>query len=155
MMQEIDKYSDKTSMAAKEIIKKYEGLSLKAYLCPAGVPTIGWGHTYGVKMGRKISVAEAEVLLDHDFQAAQDQVERLVTVPLTENQLGALTSFVFNLGMGALSMSTLLKKLNKGDYNGAAEEFNKWVYAKVNGVSTKLNGLIARRAAERELFLSE
>lgn len=141
-------------MTAIEIIKKYEGLRLKAYLCPAGIPTIGWGHTYGVKLGRTISVQEAEVLLDHDYQAAQDQVERLVTVPLTENQLGALTSFVFNLGMGALAMSTLLKKLNKGDYSGAAEEFNKWVYAKVNGVSTKLNGLVTRRAEERELFLT-
>jgi len=139
-------------MTGKDLIKKYEGLKLTSYLCPAGVPTIGWGHTYGVKLNRTISVEEAEVLLDHDYQAAQDQVERLVTVPLTENQLGALTSFVFNLGMGALAMSTLLKKLNKGDYSGAAEEFNKWVYAKVNGVSTKLNGLVKRRAEEKQLF---
>lgn len=142
-------------MTALDIIKKYEGLRLKSYLCPAGIPTIGWGHTYGVKLGRVISVQEAEVLLDHDYQSAQDQVERLVRVPLTENQLGALTSFVFNLGMGALAMSTLLKKLNKGDYTGAADEFNKWVYAKVNGVSTKLEGLVKRRAEERELFLTE
>ena len=141
-------------MTGLELIKKFEGCKLKSYLCPAGVPTIGYGHTYGVKLDRTISVQEAEVLLDHDYQAAQDQVERLVTVPLTENQLGALTSFVFNLGMGALAMSTLLKKLNKGDYSGAAEEFNKWVYAKVNGVSTKLNGLVTRRAEERELFLT-
>jgi len=139
-------------MTGKDLIKKYEGLKLTSYLCPAGVPTIGWGHTYGVKLNRTISVEEAEVLLDHDYQAAQDQVERLVTVPLTENQLGALTSFVFNLGMGALAMSTLLKKLNKGDYSGAADEFNRWVYSKVNGVSTKLNGLVKRRAEEKQLF---
>lgn len=138
-----------------DIIKQFEGLKLTSYLCPAGIPTIGWGHTFGVKLGRTISVAEAEVLLDHDYQAAQDQVERLVKIPLTENQLGALTSFVFNLGMSALATSTLLRKLNAGDIQGAGNEFDKWVYAKVAGVSTKLNGLIARRAAEKELFLRE
>jgi len=142
-------------VTAIEIIKKYEGLRLKSYLCPAGIPTIGWGHTYGVKLGRTISVQEAEVLLDHDYQAAQDQVERLVHVPLTENQLGALTSFVFNLGMNALATSTLLRKLNVGDIEGAGQEFHKWVYAKVNGVSTKLNGLVKRRAEESELFLTK
>jgi lysozyme len=134
-----------------DIIKKFEGCKLKAYLCPAGIPTIGYGHTYGVKLGRVISKAEADVLLDHDYQDALNAVEELIKVPLTENQLGALSSFVFNLGRGKLLGSTLRKKLNHGDYKGAAEEFDKWVYA--GGV--KLNGLIARRAAEKELFLSE
>lgn len=138
-------------MTGLDIIKKFEGLRLQAYLCPAGKPTIGWGHTYGVKMGRTISVAEAEVLLDHDYQDALSGVEELITVPLTENQLGALASFVFNLGRGKLIGSTLRKKLNQGDYKGAAEELDKWVYA--GGV--KLDGLVARRAAEKELFLSE
>jgi len=138
-------------MTGIDIIKKFEGLKLKAYLCPAGKPTIGYGHTYGVKLGRTISKAEADVLLDHDYQDALNAVEELVKVPLTENQLGALSSFVFNLGRGKLIGSTLRKKLNQGDYKGAAEEFDKWVFA--GGV--KLNGLIARRAAEKELFLSE
>lgn len=138
-------------MTGMDIIKKFEGLKLKAYLCPAGKPTIGYGHTYGVKLGRTISKAEAEVLLDHDYQDALNAVEELVKVPLTENQLGALSSFVFNLGRDKLIGSTLRKKLNQGDYKGAAEEFDKWVYA--GGV--KLKGLIARRAAEKELFLSE
>lgn len=133
------------------IIKKFEGCKLKSYLCPAGVPTIGYGHTYGVKLGRTISKAQADVLLDHDYQDALNAVEELVKVPLSENQIGALASFVFNLGRGALLGSTLRKKLNQGDYKGAAEEFDKWVFA--GGV--KLNGLIARRAAEKELFLSE
>lgn len=137
-------------MTGKDLIKKYEGLKLTSYLCPAGVPTIGWGHTYGVKMNRTISVAEAEVLLDHDYQEAEDDVLELITVPLTDNQLGALTSFVFNLGQGALKESTLRKKLNQGDYKGAAEEFDKWVYAG----SKKLNGLIKRRAEEKQLFLT-
>jgi len=141
-------------MTGKDLIKKYEGLKLTSYLCPAGVPTIGWGHTYGVKLNRTISVEEAEVLLDHDYQEAEDDVLEVVTVPLTENQLGALTSFVFNLGQGALKASTLRRKLNSGDYTGAADEFNRWVYSKVNGVSAKLNGLVKRRAEERQLFLA-
>jgi len=141
-------------MTGKDLIKKYEGLQLTSYLCPAGVPTIGWGHTYGVKLNRTISVEEAEVLLDHDYQEAEDDVLEVVTAPLTENQLGALTSFVFNLGQGALKASTLRKKLNNGDYTGAADEFNRWVYSKVNGVSTKLNGLVKRRAEEKQLFES-
>lgn len=130
------------------IIKQYEGLKLEAYLCPAGIPTIGYGHTRGVKLGQKISAAQAEVFLDHDYEEAEDAVNRLITVPLTDNQLGALTSFVFNLGEGRLLGSTLRRKLNNGDYKGAAAEFDKWVYSG----GKKLNGLIARRAAERKLF---
>jgi len=137
-------------MDGKELIRKFEGLRLESYLCPAGVPTIGYGHTYGVKLDRKISVAEAEVLLDHDYQEAEVAVNFLISVPLNENQLGALTSFVFNLGQGKLMGSTLRKKLNQGDYKGAAEEFDKWVFSG----GKKLNGLIARRAAEKKLFLS-
>ena len=132
------------------IIKQYERLKLEAYLCPAGIPTIGYGHTRGVKLGQKISAAQAEVFLDHDYEEAEDAVKRLITVPLTDNQLGALTSFVFNLGEGRLLSSTLRRKLNTGDYKGAAAEFDKWVYSG----SKKLNGLIARRAAERKLFES-
>lgn len=130
------------------IIKQYEGLKLEAYLCPAGIPTIGYGHTRGVKLGQKISAAQAEVFLDHDYEEAEDAVKRLITVPLTDNQLGALASFVFNLGEGRLLGSTLRRKLNSGDYKGAAAEFDKWVYSG----GKKLNGLIARRAAERKLF---
>lgn len=130
------------------IIKQYEGLKLEAYLCPAGIPTIGYGHTRGVKLGQKISAAQAEVFLDHDYEEAEDAVKRLITVPLNDNQLGALTSFVFNLGEGRLLGSTLRRKLNSGDYKGAAAEFDKWVYSG----GKKLNGLITRRAAERKLF---
>ena len=139
-------------MNGKSIIKYCEGLRLNSYVCPAGKPTIGWGHTYGVKLGRTISEAEAEVLLDHDYQQAEDDVLELVTVPLTDNQLGALTSFVFNLGQGNFSKSTLLRKINASDFAGAAAEFDKWVYATVNGVKTKLNGLVVRRKLERSLF---
>jgi len=139
-------------MNGKSIIKYCEGLRLTSYVCPAGKPTIGWGHTYGVKLGRTISEAEAEVLLDHDYQQAEDDVLELVNVPLTDNQLGALTSFVFNLGQGNFSKSTLLRKINANDFAGAADEFDKWIYATVNGVKTKLNGLVVRRKLERSLF---
>jgi len=138
-------------MTGLELIKKFEGCKLKSYLCPAGVPTIGYGHTYGVKLDRTISVQEAEVLLDHDYQEAEDDVLEVITVPLTDNQLGALTSFVFNLGKGNFGSSTLLKKINKGDFTGAANEFDRWIFSK----GVKLNGLIARRAAEKELFLAK
>ena len=141
-------------MTGKDIIKKWEGLRLKAYLCPAGVPTIGYGHTYNVKMGQTISVAQAELFLDHDYQNAEEQVLSLVKVPLTENQLGALTSFVFNLGSGNLRISTLLRKLNLGDYRGAAEQFGAWNKARVNGVMVALDGLTKRRADEKNLFLA-
>ena len=136
-------------MTGESICKFFESCKLEAYLCPAGKPTIGWGHTYGVKIGQKISPAQAEVFFDHDYQEAQEAVLRNVKVPLTEGQLGALTSFVFNLGEGKLKSSTLLKKLNTGDYAGTADEFLRWVYA--DGV--KLNGLVKRRKCERELFL--
>mgnify|MGYP003451251433 FL=1 len=138
-------------MTGLELIKKFEGCKLKSYLCPAGVPTIGYGHTYGVKLDRTISFQEAEVLLDHDYQEAEDDVLEVVTVPLTDNQLGALTSFVFNLGKGNFGSSTLLKKINKGDFTGAANEFDRWIFSK----GVKLNGLVARRAAEKELFLTK
>jgi len=141
-------------MTGKDIIKKWEGLRLKAYLCPAGVPTIGYGHTYNVKMGQTISVSQAELFLDHDYQNAEEQVLSLVKVPLTENQLGALTSFVFNLGSGNLRISTLLRKLNLGDYRGAAEQFGAWNKARVKGAMVALDGLTKRRADEKNLFLA-
>lgn len=135
-------------MTGLELIKKFEGLRLEAYKCPAGKNTIGYGHTRGVRIGQKITKDQAERFLADDFLEAESEVARMVKVPLTWNQLDALASFVFNLGAAKLLGSTLLKKLNSGDYKGAAAEFDKWVFA--NGV--KLNGLIARRKAERELF---
>lgn len=137
-------------MGAKELIKKYEGLSLDAYLCPAGVPTIGYGHTHNVKIGDTCTQQQADEWLDDDFYAACLDTKAVVKVPLTDNQLDALGSFVFNLGVRKLIQSTLLKKLNAKDYAGAADEFDRWVFAG----KVQLKGLIARRAAEKALFLS-
>ncbi|MGY0790980.1 lysozyme [Azospirillum argentinense] len=137
---------------ALALVRHFEGLYLNAYLCPAGVPTIGYGHTAGVRMGQTIDGLQAEVYLRADMAAAAAQVDKLVKVPLTDAQRGALASFVFNLGAGALGGSTLLRLLNQGNYEGAAAEFPKWVYATVNGVKKQLDGLKKRRAAERALF---
>lgn len=137
-------------MTGLDIVKEAEGLRLSAYLCPAGIPTIGYGHTKGVKLGDTCTKEQAEKWLENDFFTAKQEVKAVVKVPLRENQLDALASFVFNLGVRKLTQSTLLKKLNAGDYNGAAAEFDKWVFAG----KVKLNGLIKRRAKERQLFES-
>lgn len=137
-------------MTGINIVKFYEGLRLQAYLCPAGIPTIGYGHTKGVKLGDTCTREQAEKWLETDFFTAKQEVKAVVKVPLKENQLDALASFVFNLGARKFSQSTLLKKLNAGDYSGAAAEFDKWVFAG----KVKLNGLVKRRASERQLFES-
>lgn len=137
-------------MTGLDIVKEAEGLRLSAYLCPAGIPTIGYGHTKGVKLGDTCTKEQAEEWLENDFFMAKNDVRAVVKVPLRENQLDALASFVFNLGVRKLIQSTLLKKLNAGDYSGAAAEFDKWVFAG----KVKLNGLVKRRAKERKLFES-
>lgn len=144
---EVDARRNASEMAV-EIIKHFEGLRLDAYLDSVGVPTIGYGSTLGVKMGDYITEPEAEALLVHDMTRFVTGVNGLLRVPVTQAQFDALVSFSFNLGVGALGRSTLLKKLNMGDYDGAQKEFGKWVYAGGN----KLAGLVTRRNAEAALF---
>lgn len=142
-----------TSQRGIEIIKRFEGLSLRAYADPAtgGEPyTIGYGSTTDVEPGDSITPEGAERLLREDLKNAERAVEQLVTVPLNANQHAALVSFVFNLGFGNLASSTLLKRINAGDYEGAAQELDRWVYAG----GERLKGLERRRAAEKALFLS-
>lgn len=141
----------KISMYGLNLIKKFEGLSLQAYQCSAGVWTIGYGHTRGVRPGDIIDEAQAGIFLRRDVAASESTVMRFVTVVLNQHQFDALVSFVFNLGSGNFAASTLLRKLNAGDYAGAADEFPRWVHA--GGKS--LPGLVRRRAAERTLFLDE
>lgn len=138
-------------MNGKELIKHFEGCKLKAYLCPAGIPTIGYGHTKGVFLDQTITQEQADKLLEEDFNDSEKWVQTLVRVTLKLNQLEALTSFVFNVGPTNFKNSTLLKKLNLNDFTGAANEFDKWVFA----AGKKLDGLIARRAAEKALFKSK
>lgn len=140
----------KTSAKGIELIKKFEGCRTEAYLCPANVWTIGYGHTKTAKPGLRITLAQAEGLLKRDLEAFEKYVDNAVKVPVTQTQFDALVSFTFNVGTGALFQSTLLRKLNSRDYSGAANEFPRWVYAG----GRKLLGLQRRRAAERALFLS-
>jgi lysozyme len=141
------------NQAGLDLTKVSEGERLKAYLCPAGRLTIGYGHTGpDVTEGMVIDEAKAEALLAADLAHAGEGVTRAVKVALNDNQYAALCDFVFNLGAGAFGGSTLLKKLNAGDYAGAAEEFLKWDKATVNGVKKALPGLTKRRAAEKVLF---
>ncbi len=140
--------------AALSLIKRFEGLRTTAYLCPAHIPTIGYGHTRTVKREdvgkKKITEKEAERLLAEDLKRFEADVSRLVKAQINENQYGALVSFVYNIGPGAFAGSTLLRKLNAGDVQGAAKEFERWN----KGGGKVLNGLVARRAAEKDLFLS-
>ena len=138
-----------TSRTGIELIKKFEGCVLTAYKCPAGIWTIGYGHTTGVKEGQTITNKEAEALLKQDLLTFETYVSNLVTVEINQNQFDALVSFCYNLGPGNLKTSTLLKLLNNGNFEGAAEQFDRWVYAG----GKKLSGLIKRRAAEKALFL--
>lgn len=132
------------------LIKQYEGLRLQAYLCAAGVWTVGYGHTAGVHPGDRVTEVEAGRLLRQDVAESERTVRRYVRVPLSQPRFDALVSFVFNLGAGNFRTSTLLKKLNAGDISGAAEEFLRWV--KAGG--RPLPGLVRRREAEKALFLS-
>lgn len=136
--------------ATIELVKRFEGLFLKAYVCPAGVLTIGYGHTGKyVTKGLVISKEKADELLENDLEKFATGVSSLVKVSLNENQFGALVSFAFNVGIGAFGSSTLLKKLNAGNFSGAASEFARW--NKAGGIV--LGGLVSRREAEKELFL--
>lgn len=140
--------------AGKELIKKWEGLRLDAYLCPAQKWTIGYGATFyedGTKVKRadRISKERAEGLLNYHYDLFENDVKLYLKVNVNENQLGALVSFAYNLGVGNLQKSTLLRLVNEGKFHEAANEFDKWVYAN----KVKLNGLVNRRAEEKQLFL--
>lgn len=134
--------------AGLALLKQWEGLRLNAYLDTGGVWTIGYGHTKTAREGMEIDAVEAERLLREDLRDAQSAVERLVTVPLTDNQHGALVSFVFNIGETQFRGSTLLKRLNAGRYGDVPAQLARWKYD--NG--RVIDGLVNRRAAEAGLW---
>ena len=146
----------RTGEVGVELIKKYEGFSAKPYLCPANVPTIGFGSTrwfdgYRISMdSRTISRDDATRLLQMELHHIESAVPRLIKAPLTQNQFDALASFTFNLGSGRLQSSTLRAKINRLDYEGAADEFPKW--RKAGG--KVLAGLVKRRAEERMIWMT-
>ncbi len=138
------------------IIKKYEGLKLQAYICPAGIPTIGYGSTFyengsKVVIGEKISIERADYLLMNTVLKFEQSVRGLVKSKVTDNQIGALTSFAFNVGVGNFKKSTLLKKVNANPADESIRaDFMKW-----NKAGGKvLNGLTKRRAEEADLYFT-
>lgn len=133
------------------LIKQYEGLRLTTYKDAVGIPTIGYGHVENpIPPGgtRTITAEAAEQILREDLQRFEHDVNSMLTVEVTQNQFDALVSFAFNLGPANLKSSTLLRKVNSGDFNGAAEEFPKWNHAG----GQVLAGLTARRNAEKTCF---
>lgn len=140
------------NQAGLHLIKSFESCRLTAYPDPAtgGDPwTIGFGHTGpDVKKGKTITLPEAEALLVRDVEKVEEGVLKLVRVPLTENQFAALVSFAFNVGLGNLAKSTLLRLVNERRFDLAAGQFASWVFAN----KRKMNGLVKRRAAEQQLF---
>ncbi|CAG8764744.1 6618_t:CDS:2 [Funneliformis caledonium] len=137
------------------LIKEFEGFRADFYQDAAGHKTIGYGHNCDADPNKckginaPLTKAQAEELLRTDIAKFEGYVTSLVKVKLNPNQFSALVSFTFNLGQAKLAESTLLKKLNAGDYEGASKEFGKWIYAN----KKVLKGLERRREAERELFL--
>jgi lysozyme len=136
-----------------ELIRQFEGLRLTAYRDPVGILTIGWGHT-GADVTESLTITEARAraLLAADVAHVAAGVDRLVTVPLTAAERAALVSFAFNVGLGALARSTLLRRVNAGDRAGAVAEFGRWVYGTAAGRKVRLAGLVRRRQAEAALF---
>lgn len=132
-----------------DLIKKHEGLRLKAYLpTPNDVWTIGYGHTRNVRPGQVISQSQAEDFLRQDLDWVESSLNKSVKVPLKQNQYDALASLVYNIGATNFQSSTLLRKLNTGDYKGASEQFLVWNKQK----GRTLKGLVKRRQEEKDYF---
>ncbi len=141
----------KISQEGIELIKRWEGLKLQAYLDGGGVATIGYGHTKNVKQGDIITPMQAEAFLKKDLGWAEETIHDVVKVPLTQYQYDALVSLCFNIGAYAFTKSTLVKFLNKMEYDNAATQFVRWSYD--NG--KMIQGLKNRRLDETQLFLGD
>lgn len=136
---------------AAGFISSFEGCRLSAYKCSAGVWTIGYGHTKEVKEGDSCTEEQATVWLTDDIKETQTLLAHYINVPVTRNEFIALVSLAFNVGVGSLLKSKLLRKLNAGDRDGAAEEFLDFDLAD----GKRLAGLTRRRKAEHDLFLTD
>jgi len=141
----------KTSEEGKALIKKFEGCELEAYLCPAQVWTIGYGHTAGVSDGDVCTQEDADRMLAEDLEEFEGYVREAVDVPLEQNEFDALVAWTYNLGPGNLRSSTMLKKLNDSKFEDVPTEIRRW-----NKSGGKvLDGLVRRREAEALLFKGE
>ena len=142
----------KVSKDCVDLVKTFEGFRSEAYKCPAGIWTIGYGHTKNVKPKDVITEGRASQLLQDELNEFADKVNKLLKIETSQAQFDALVSFAYNSGVASLQSSTLLKKHNTGDFLAAADEFLKWDKAKVNGKLTVLSGLSKRRRHESALY---
>lgn len=140
--------------AGYELVKEFEGLRLRAYLCPAGVWTIGYGHTIGVREGDLITELQADQHLDIDLDWAEGAVTSALKIGATDNEFAAMVSLCFNVGEAGFRGSTVLRLHNAGDHAGAARAFAMWNKATVDGKLIELPGLTRRRLAEASLYLT-
>ncbi len=132
------------------LIKRFEGFSSTVYICPAGYPTIGYGHVVldHEDFSGGVTEAEGENLLRQDVTVAEQAVLRLINVPLTDGQFDALVSFTYNLGSGALQRSSLRRVVNRNHHTDVPRQLRRWVYAG----GKRLKGLVWRREAEARLY---
>ena len=150
-MQEKREFRKWEALIAAPLIKEFEGLRLEAYRCPAGVLTIGWGHTGSdVEFGTRITAHQADQLLTLDMEKIKKQLIPAIKIAVTAGQFEALISLAFNVGAGAVIRSKLLSKLNAGHPEEAIKEFDDW-----NRCNGKVSaGLTRRRKAEAKVFAS-
>lgn len=139
------------SKAGINLIAQFEGLRLKAYKDVVGIPTIGYGHIKGVKMGDVITKEQALDMLHEEVNEYSDAVDKYVKVPLTQQQFDVLVSFTYNMGIGAFKDSTLLRYLNMGMYEDAARQILRWIWAG----GRQIDGLVNRRNIEYKLFKND
>ncbi len=141
-----------TSNKGIELIKYFEGFKAEPYVCAGGYMTIGYGHKL-LPSDRVKTLTEprAEILLRKDLVRFERAVIKYITQPLSPDQFDALISFTYNLGAAALQRSSLRQKINYGEFEDAAKEFNKWVYAG----GKRLSGLVRRRKIESQLFMNQ
>lgn len=142
--------------ATVNLVKQFEGFSASAYIDTSGLPVVGYGQTKingrTVSIGQSITQAQADIALKQELDHIQKLVQSHVQVKLNPHQLGALTSLVYNAGTRVITNSTLIRKLNAGDYAGAANEFPRWNKANQGGILVAFPGLTKRRLAEQKLF---
>lgn len=139
------------SKAGINLIAQFEGLRLKAYKDVVGIPTIGYGHIKGVKMGDVITKEQALDMLHEEVNEYSDAVDKYVKVPLTQQQFDVLVSFTYNMGIDAFKDSTLLRYLNMGMYEDAARQILRWIWAG----GRQIDGLVNRRNIEYKLFKND
>ncbi|NWG70954.1 MAG: lysozyme [Parvularculaceae bacterium] len=143
----------RTGETGLNLIKGYEGLRMSAYYAPSEQWTVGYGHVATARHGMSVTESEAERLLREDVKPIEALLAETVRAPLNQNEHDALTSLIFSIGADNWRRSTVLRKLNSGDKLGAAQAFELWTRARVNGELVSLDGLVRRRAAEKSLFL--